>query len=46
MNHSINEEINEETKMNEELFKKYFVLEKPTDILKKLYDLGDKEKNK
>ena len=37
--------IEEETEINEELFKKYFVLEKPTDILNKLYDLNDKEKN-
>ena len=42
----LNEEIiEEETKINEELFKKYFVLEKTTDILKKLYSLNDKEKN-
>ena len=42
----LNEQIiKEETEINEELFKKYFVLEKPTDILGKLYDSNDKEKN-
>ena len=37
--------IKEETEINEELFKKYFVFKKPTDILKKLYNLNDKQKN-
>ena len=42
----LNEQIiEEETEINKELFKKYFVLEKPTDILKTLYKTNDKEIN-
>ena len=38
--------IKEETGINRELFKNYFSFEKPTVMLKNLYDLNDKNKNK
>ena len=42
----LNEQIiKEETEINNELFKNYFNFQKPTDMLKNLYNLNDKEKN-
>ena len=35
----------EETEINEELFKNYFKFQKPTAMLKYLYNLNDKNKN-
>ena len=37
--------INEETDVNEELLKKYFKIQRPSDMLKYLYQKNDKEKN-
>ena len=42
----LNEQIiKEETEINEEIFKNYFGFQKPTDMLKTLYNLNDKDKN-
>ena len=37
--------IKEETEINEELFKNYFNFQKPTEMLKNLFNLNDENKN-
>ena len=36
----------QETDINNELFKNYFKLQRPSDMFKNLYQINDKEKNK
>ena len=45
MNEVIKNIAKEEMDINEELFKKYFEIQRPSDMLKYLYQTNDKEKN-